>query len=296
MPEKTIKIAFRGLMVLNYQTGEDRKKYMEIGFLDARTGPAPGGSHVHTPASSAVHVPRILKMENGLLAELLDLRTRRELGSVRNWELVAPTTAMQTPILDQAILKGNGTVPTRTDPPTPDNREYFGWIIDMEAEGMHGMNLTTQISTARLLMVLKVKIGEFNTRLLSPHLLREEAGVPQPTTFGFAAAVTGLDIKFNVPDDVNEAKVELRAGSTIVRELRTKKGTDVIYEISNAPPDVPSEGPIMGTRGHFHLYYDKLFIQSPPFCQYDFRAIGVAPSPDPALCGVTYMGLREDPL
>jgi len=84
MPERVVRIAFRGLMVLNYQGEAGNPRFMEIGFLDARTGGNPGAGHVHTPATSAVHIPRVITMENGVLSDLVDLRgPGTGLGTVR---------------------------------------------------------------------------------------------------------------------------------------------------------------------------------------------------------------------
>ena len=108
--------------------------------------------------------------------------------------------------------------------------------------------------------------------------------------------MTGLDIKFNVPTEESEAQVQVLAGQKVAKTLKTKKGTRV-FEISNAPADVPAESPIpVGAPGHFHMYYDKLFNQSPPSEQFDFRALGPSPGPDPALCGVTFLGKRDEDL
>jgi hypothetical protein len=290
MPEKTVRIAFRGLMVFNYQTDAAGKKFMEIGFLDARTDPEAGADH--TATHSHVHVPRVLTTENGVLADILDLRTRPELlGTVRRWELRA-TNPTQT----EATLKGG--VVNRQNLPTDANREDFNWIVDLEGRDMHDQGLTSQISTARLLMVLTVRTGEFCTRLISPFLNREEKGVMTTTPFGYSAAVTGVDIKCNVANADDEGIVDLIAGGTqgtLVKRLQSKKGRNTVFEIANTPPDVPTDAPLaVSARSHFRMYYEKLFIQSPPNRQFDFIALGGAPSPDPALCGVTLLGQRDD--
>ncbi|MGZ8845337.1 MAG: hypothetical protein ACXW3C_02630, partial [Pyrinomonadaceae bacterium] len=208
MPEKIVRIAFRGLMVFNYQTNAATgRRFVEIGFLDARTGSAPGGSHVHTPASSAIHIPRVLTTENGLLADVLDLRKFPGLlGAVREWRLVP----VGTPLQPEVTLKGTGPA-DRKIPPTDDNREDFGWIINLEGADMHATNLTREISTAKLLMVLKVENGEFSTKLISPFLNRQEKGDSEARPFGFSAAVTGLDIKCEVANAEDEGAVDLFA-------------------------------------------------------------------------------------
>ena len=42
------------------------------------------------------------------------------------------------------------------------------------------------------------------------------------------------------------------------------------------------------------MYYDKLFKN--PVREFDLITEDQAPAPDPTLCGVTYLGLRSDPL
>jgi len=43
------------------------------------------------------------------------------------------------------------------------------------------------------------------------------------------------------------------------------------------------------------MYYDKLF-KNRRIDQFDLFTDDQAPGPDPVLCGVTYLGLRRDPL
>lgn len=297
MPQRIVRIAFRGLMVLNYQGEAGRPRFMEIGFLDARTGSTQPGSHVHTPASSAVHIPRVITMENGVLSDVLDLRRPGlGLGTVRRWRLTSVIPGVQqTPLQTEVTLKGPNP-PADRQSETDANKEDFGWVIDLENREVHNRDLTREISTARLLMVLTVDRGEFFTKLLSKPLVKQKVG-GRTDPFGKVAAVTGLDIKFDVPSDTSEASVQLLAGEdTPITTLETRKDTRV-FEISNAPADVFAEEPLpTNAPGHFHMYYEKLFIQSPPNEQFDFKAVGGSPGPDPALCGVSYLGQRGDDL
>lgn len=291
MVERIVRIAFRGLMVLNYQ-GSEGSRFMEIGFLDARSGAAPGGSHVHTPANSAVHIPRVLTTENGVLSEVFDLRTQSELGTVRRWSL----NVIPAPQQAEVTLRGGSAPPANRGMETAANKQDFGWIIDMENSEMHQGNLGAEISTAKLLMVLTVNRGEFFSKLLSRNLVRKEIGGGDFRPFGKVAAVTGLDIICQVPTVDDEAKFQLMAGTKVIRTFETQKDSRV-FEISNAPAEVYAEGSIpKDAPGHFHMYYDKMFIKSPPNQQFDFKAIGPAPGPDPALCGVISLGERDEPL
>ena len=278
---------FRGLMVLNYQRDHAaNRNFMEIGFLDALPSANGHGGGGHT-SHSMVHIPRILTMKGGILTSVVDLRLQRELGTVRNWEL-SVTSSDQ----DNASLRSNGVedFDRMVDPATADTatREDFRWIIDFEKPDMHGRNLTPEIGTRKLLLVLLVRNGDFFTKFHSPELSQiKGSGSPTPTTFGFSAAATGCDISF-----ADGGSVRLMAGS---KEVFVFNDPDAIYEISNAPPDVLPDAPTALGQGHFHMYYDGLFI-SPPSDQIDFIADDRAPGPDPALCGVGFLGERNDPL
>jgi len=110
--------------------------------------------------------------------------------------------------------------------------------------------------------------------------------------YGKSAAVIGCDITF---EDTGTLKL-MAGGSTgaVVKEFIADPGT--IYEISNAPPDVPFDAPTPPTApGHFHMYYDRLFNR-PPSDQFDLSRDDGAPAPDPTLCGVTFLSMRRDPL
>jgi hypothetical protein len=292
MPAKTIKFAFRGLMVLNDQTDAVGNKFMEIGFFDARLGATGDHSQMgDMTGDSDVHVPRILTMEDGLLSAVFDFRNRRELGVVRNWEL-----EVTKPLQPQVILRKPELTLDRKNK-TATNKSDFRFIIDLEGQDMHSLGLSGLISTSNLLMVLKVRFGEFFTRMHSATLDRETVvGGGLPIPYGYAAAVTGCDITF----DDNGGGVNLNAvvGSTkrFITSFSPKPDRDTIFEISNSPPDVLTGGPIpRDARNHFHMYYDKLFIDDPT-TQFDFLVLGEPPAPDPSLCGVTWLSQRPDPL
>jgi hypothetical protein len=110
--------------------------------------------------------------------------------------------------------------------------------------------------------------------------------------YGATAAVVGCDIEFGLGGGV-----KLMAGGSdgsIVYDFNHDE--DTVYEISNGPPDVPVETAIpLDAPGHFHMYYDKLF-KSQRRDQFDLLADDRAPAPDPVLCGVTYLGRRQDSL
>ena len=284
-------IVFRGLMVL-HKHGDT----MEIGFLNALYNPAAEHNHEGTPAHagnginhaghqhSASHIPRILTTKNGVLSEIFDLRNRPELGTVRDWSLVVTNpTLPRGATLRQAGPFNRATHADETD---------FRWITDMEADDLHGRDLSMDINTRQLLFVLYVRDGEFYTRLKSPVLRRRRLNPMRVQPYGATAAVVGCDIEFGPGGGV-----QLMAGGpdgSIVYDFDSDE--DTVYEISNGPPDVPAEAPTsIDEQGHFHMYYDMLFKNRRPD-QYDLLAEDRAPAPDPVLCGVTYLGRREDSL
>jgi hypothetical protein len=287
---KTITIVFRGLMVLHKQADT-----MEVGFVDALYNPS--DEHVHAGAAvnhaghSAVHVPRILTTKDGVLSAIFDLRNRPELGAVRDWTLV----------VDKAQDAGASLLQDTTLAPFNRNstgsgssfERDFRWIIDLEGTDLHNRDLSLDINTRQFLFVLYVPHGAFYTRLRSPDLKRRRPGPPRVESFfGPTAAVVGCDIPI---DDAGTVK--LMAGGTSGATVFTfvpDEGT--VYEISNGPPDVPVEEPIpLDAPGHFHMYYEKLF-RRPYRDQFDLLMDDRAPAPDPTLCGVVYLGRRQDPL
>jgi hypothetical protein len=294
---KTTTIVFRGLMVLHKQANT-----MEIGFVNALYNPEAEHDHSTEPASHAdhsnhevVHIPRILTTKNGVLSSILDLRNRPELGTVRNWELVVtnPVDAEVT-LFPQVVPPGSALAPfDRAREGSGDTFEKdFRWITDLEADDLHGRDLSLEINTRQFLFVLYVRNGLFYTKLRSPSLRRRRLSQSYREPYGRTAAVVGCEI--TVADD---GGVRLMAGGTdgsIVFDFDQGEGT--VYEISNGPPDVPVEGPAsLDDSGHFHMYYDKLFNQ-PHRDQFDLMTDDQAPAPDPTLCGVTFLGKRQDPL
>jgi hypothetical protein len=290
-------IVFRGLMVLHKHVDT-----MEIGFINALYDPSEEHNENVAPAHAGpvdihaghaahhgdVHIPRILTTKNGVLSEIFDLRNRPELGTVRNWSLV-----VKNPIQTEAkLLRSPGSPFNRARPDlTVDDRD-FRWITDMEADDLHGRDLSLDINTRQFLLVLYVSHGLFYTRLKSPVLRRRRLNPTRVDPYGATAAVVGCDIEFGPGGGV-----KLMAGGldgSIVYDFNHDENT--VYEISNGPPDVPVEDPTsLDTPSHFHMYYDKLF-KNPHHVQFDLLAEDRAPAPDPVLCGVTFLGRRADSL
>src|SRR5215212_8816493 len=132
-------IVFRGLMVFHFMDD-----VMEIGVLqNGRSG----------------HVPRIITTKNGVISSIFDLRTLDDFGFVRDWELEVTNPLQET----ATMYEEGGTFDRRTHPYPRD----FRWITDLEGRDMHDKDLVDDIDTRRIKLVLRVRHGEFYTRLLS---------------------------------------------------------------------------------------------------------------------------------
>jgi hypothetical protein len=222
-------------------------------------------------------------VKNGVLSAILDLRNRPELGTVRNWQIVV-TDPLQPNVTIAQTAGGFNRISH------PSDRD-FRWITDLEAPELHNRELTSEINTRNLLLVLYVRNGEFYTRLKSPSLRLRRNGA-DAGVYGCSASVVGCDI--NVAAGGTVKLVAGGRGGAEVFEF--SPSADTVYEISNGPPDVPIEEPVpLDAPGHFHMYYEKLF--NPPYDMFDFRMEDRAPAPEPTLCGVVYLGRRGgDPL
>lgn len=280
---KTITIVFRGLMVFNKLPGT-----MEIGFIDALYKPGNGHpehpDHGNGANHSPVHIPRILTMQNGIVSSIFDLRNRRELGNVRNWELM-----VTDPVQPSAeTVEELGAFDRKTSASELD----FRWVSDLEADDLHGRPLNAEVNTRQLLMVLYVRHGQFYTKLRSRPLKKRRLNPPQIVDYGRNAAVVGCDIQVG---DAGGVKL-MAGGSAGVEVFDFASDANTLYEISNGPPDVPEQAPTpLDAPGHFHMYYDKLF-NAHPRDKFDLFMDDPAPAPDPTLCGAAYLGRRDDPL
>ena len=261
-------IVFRGLMVFHYM-GD----HMEIGLLNALAH-EDGGGH-------AAHVPRIIKAKNGVVSSITDLRnSRAQLGPERNWEI-----EVSNPTQPIATRLRQGEEFDRLRHPFAKD---FRWLADLEGRDLHNRDLTAELDTTKLLMVLNVRHGQFYTHQLSRPLNRRNANPPaQQKAFGRAAEVIGCKIGFEM------GSLELKAGNAHVYTFDEGDEAGVIYEISNAPPDVPPAEPYQPGPGHFAMYYSHLF-RTAPEDEFQLIADGDAtPSPDPALCGAVGVGTRD---
>ena len=268
-------IVFRGLMVFHYIDD-----HMEIGVLNAEAhhggggGAGGGGGHVG-------HVPRIITTKNGVISSIVDLRNGTALGTERDWEI-----EVSNPIQPTATVFQQGDFDRLHHPYAAD----FRWLADLEGEDLHNRDLTDELDTSKFSMILRVRHGHFYTHQLSRKLNRRNANPPaRQVAFGRAAEVVGCKIEFEI------GSVILKAGNTDIFTFGEGDEDGVIYEISNAPPDVPPERPpYQPGAGHFAMYYSHLF--RPPRPQDEFQLIpdgGVTPSPDPALCGAVMVGTRS---
>ena len=256
-------IVFRGLLVFHFKNG-----VMEIGVLqNGQLG----------------HVPRIITTKDGVISSIFDLRSRPEFGNVRNWEI-----EVTNPLQDKATTFQQGaTFDRRTHPHARD----FRWTTDLEGPDLHNRDLTSDMDTSRIKLVLKVRHGEFYTRLLSEPLVRKKIRPAGADAFyGLTAEVTGCDIAFNL------GQLRLKAGNTEAFKFDGRVEDGVIYEFSNAPPDVLPDRP-HEPGGHFHSYYHDLFRADPPAVQFDLVPENDSdPAPDPATCGGALVSRRSGDL
>ena len=269
-------IVFRGLMVFHYM--ED---HMEIGLLNAMAHPD------GEPQPHVAHVPRIIKTKNGVISSIHDLRKHNaQLGPVRDWEIVVSNPTQPT-----ATRFRHGENFNRKHHPYAKD---FRWLADLEGADLHNRDLTAELDTTKLLMVLRVRHGLFYTHQLSGPLIRQNAqGSPQPKEFGRAAEVVGCKIGFEM------GTLDLMAGAAHIFTFDEGDEDGVIYEISNAPPDVPPAHPYDDDAGHFAMYYTHLFrnprLRGSPTDEFALLPDeeDPTPSPDPALCGAVGVGTRD---
>jgi hypothetical protein len=277
----SVKIMFRGLMLFHKLNG-----VMEIGVLNHLGHGAGGGPHNGPP-----HVPRIITTRQGVISSIYDLRIRPESrppgqpGHFKHWEIVVTDPARTI-----STTEGNGAFDRLTHEDTTDYR----WIADLEGDDLHGIDLTDYLDTPRLPMVLTVRNGHFYTQQLSKPLLRKTESTGEEELFGRAAEVTGCDIP------INGGEVQLKVNGNVVFRFKDNSEDDVVYEFSNAPPDVlPDRVYSANEPGHFQMYY-RLFRSGPTAPRHEtfslIPQVQFAPAPDPALCGAAGLGRRSEPI
>jgi hypothetical protein len=125
---------------------------------------------------------------------------------------------------------------------------------------------------------------------LSKPLLRKTESTGVEDLYGQAAEVTGCDI------DINSGEVQLKVNGNIVFRFKDNSEENVVYEFSNAPPDVlPDRVYPANEPGHFQMYY-RLFKNGPSDPPHErfslIPQVQFAPAPDPALCGAAGLGKR----
>lgn len=273
----SVKIVFHGLLVFHKMNN-----HMEIGVLNGLRHHGGGGGHPH---GAPAHIPRIIKTKNGVIHSTYDLRNRSELGPVRNWEIFVSHPLQGTAV----TVEHNGPFVRATHPDTRD----FRWIADLEGDDLYNRDLTGDLESEsdrikNLLLVLKVQNGVFYTEQLSKPLKKKTLPAGPQVDYGMAAEVIGCDIP------INRGTVELKVDDDVVFTFDGSVEDGVVYEFSNAPPDVLEDEPYpLDSEGHFSMYRQKLFKN--PDQPGGFNLIpgeDVDPAPDPALCGASGLGKR----
>lgn len=282
----TVKIVFRGLLLFHKLNGS-----MEIGVMGPAHAHGSNGHQHHTLA----HVPRIITTRNGVISAVFDLRTRPELrlpgqpGHIRNWEIFVtnPDPAHNT----VETLEEAGPTPGWDRKTHPHARDYR-WMTHLDGDDLHKQILDLQ--THRLMMVMKMQVGHFYSDQLSKPLLRKTMthghNGGDEVEFGRAAEVTGCDIH-----TAADGEVQLRVDDNVVFRFKERSEEGVVYEFSNAPPDVlPDRVYSAREFGHFRHFYD-LFGNGSPADRFDLiPQVDFAPAPDPALCGAARISPRPD--
>ena len=278
----TVKIVFRGLLLFNDLDGA-----MQIGVLEPHQNQGTNGNHAHGPGAVAnpehalPHVPRIITTKNGVITSILDLRTRPELrsggpGHVRDWEIV-----VSNPLQPTATTYTQDNTARPWDRKTHPYARDYRFMTHLDGDDLHGV--INNLQTNGLTTVLTVRNGLFYTDQLSKRLNRKNiTNGPNgdEEEFGPAAEVTGCDIL------TNGGTVELRANGNIIFKFKQSLEDGVVYEFSNAPPDVlPNRVYGPNELRHFRLYHD-VFGTGAPADRWDLiPQVDLAPAPDPALCG-----------
>lgn len=267
MPDTTLTIVFRGLMVMH-----KAPDHVQLGIL-----PAPG------------HFPRITTITNSVFVKTFDLNNPEQ-----------PSIDPDRPIWRLDVDSPSGitflTTGETFDRKTHEDPKDFRWSSDLEGTEFYNEDLTTRLNTGQLLPVVKIFNGSFYTRLKTPPLLRSQ-GANAAEEFGCIAAVTGCDIVLNG----NNARL-IEEGSDRVLFTFTNE-PDTIYEFANTPPDIEPhpghhhEDPV--PADHFQLYYE-LFSDLTGIEKFGFRADEAGalgpPAPHPALCGIVRLGKRTGSL
>jgi hypothetical protein len=277
----SVKIVFRGLLVFNEVNGA-----MEIGALYH-----PHGTGVLHDPHHAVHIPRIITTRNGVITSVFDLRTRPELqppgepGHVRNWRI-----SVTNPVKPNVDTFTVGPVFDRQN--GQNHPRDYRWLTHLDGDDLHG-NIA-DLQTNKLTMVLTVPTGEFYTDQLSRPLLRKRMANGLEEVYGKAAEVTACDIRTTGGPGTDEG-VQLTVNGNIVFKFKGRSEDGVVYEFSNAPPDVlPHRVYSPNEPGHF-IQYHNLFGQGNPVDRYDLiPELDLAPAPDPALCGAARVTPRPD--
>ena len=243
--------------------------HMEIGVVNAPAHAEAGGH--------AAHVPRIIKTTNGVISSIFDLRNR---SNARDWEIEC-----SNPSQPNATRFRQGEDFDRIHHPAAKD---FRWLADLEGRDLHNRDLTAELDMTKLLLILRVRHGLFYTQQLSKPLNRRNANPPaHQVSFGRAAEVVACKINFEM------GSLVLKAGATTIYTFDEGDEDNVVYEISNAPPDVPPDAPYTPGPGHFAMYYSHLF-RTPPADEFRLIREGdPMPSPDPALCGAVVLGTRS---
>lgn len=264
----TLTIVFRGLLVCQqFRESSSRPPVFEIGILD----------------EPREHVPRIMKIRNGVLESTFLLRDFIK-ARPGLWRLVVDqptTTGVTTRPSDMGTVDRINTDPRSTD---------FRLILNLSnSEFPYGRLTSRELNFSKLPVVIRIPSGEFYTKLQSDLLKRHVRPNGAFNDFGHIAGVMGCDIS------LNGTGASLMGPGTSTQPIFTfdNRQENVIYEFSNSPADIHFHPHGSGTS-HF-LHYYQLF-RDPNVMKFDFAEPGGPPGPNPALCGKIYIGQSDESL
>jgi hypothetical protein len=264
LPESTLTIIFRGLMVFR-QEGSGAGSRFEIGIV-----PVPGPDH---PPHHIHHIPRISTYKNGVLDQVKLVEDFQAPHRIWQLEVEGPTTTGVS--TDQQGATFNRL--------THGYERDYRWLLDFEAPPQAGYGpLAGKLNTGVLTPVIHIPNGVFYTRLKSPSLLRTIDGDPE-TEFGPVAAAIACDIRLSG----DFATLKVADNGVEVFKFRADATGNTLYDFANTSPDTHV---FNAAEEHFLHYYDMFTANVPKF---HFREPNPQPAPRPALCGAT--GLSEFP-
>ncbi len=276
MPKTTI--TFEGLLVFR---PDPDNSLCEVGVLRARVPPDPQEpSHI-----LQIEVDPNPQTGTGkLIKDPAELESFITTGHV-SWNLDVSLNGQQLQELDV-----NTGIPPDRKTPTFQNRQDFGWIINIESLEFH--NGPLERTRGQLMPVISLTNGRLFTACLTDSIDKKQ-GQNTCSNCGFIAGTISLEI------DTSRGEVPVlyfmdQQRPHEIFSLQNTNQRDYKISIKNTP--------LAGGGGHFHLFYDILFRHVGMDERFDilrhFPVVSpagdlrcqVEPAPDPFKCGGVSVG------